>query len=184
MIDDYLTQILKIQPEGPYYLVGWSFGGAIAHAVAEALERRGHQAPFLAILDCQPATSNPESGFKRVANITPAIYRAEIDDVFGRFMGTDGMESMLENMSKVGANNARTMGTFESPVFGGDLLYFNAKLDKGGSWGPHWRPYILGSIEEHDVDATHHDLHMPTPVGQIMKVIARKLAEERREGSG
>ena len=68
---------------------------------------------------------------------------------------------------------------FDSPVYRGDMLYFNAKLDKDdeGSWAPDWRPHVLGSIEEYDVDATHHDLHMPKPAGQIMKVIARKLAQ-------
>ncbi|MFF5010851.1 hypothetical protein ACFY3G_49685 [Streptomyces phaeochromogenes] len=33
--------------------------------------------------------------------------------------------------------------------------------DNDKSYGPTGRPFILGSIEEHDVDATHHDLHMP-----------------------
>jgi hypothetical protein len=45
------------------------------------------------------------------------------------------------------------------------------------SYGSDWRPYVLGSIEEYEVDATHLDLHMPKPAGQIMQVIARKLAE-------
>jgi amino acid adenylation domain-containing protein len=179
MVDDYLSQILKIQPEGPYNLIGWSFGGAVAHAVAAQLDQRGHQVDILAVLDGEPATADPQSGFKKVADMTPVVYRAQVEEIVGRFMSMDNMESFLDNMSKVGANNAKSMGRFESPVFRGDLLFFNAKSDKdaGTSYGPQWRPHVLGSIEEYDVDARHFDLHMPKPAGQIMKVIARKLAE-------
>lgn len=95
-------------------------------------------------------------------------------------MNTVNMDAFLDTMSQVGANNLQKMGVFESPVYRGDVLYFNARLDKVDgvtSYGPDWRPHVLGTIEEYDVDATHHDLHMPKPAGQIMRVIARKLAE-------
>ncbi|MGC0422064.1 amino acid adenylation domain-containing protein [Embleya sp. AB8] len=179
MVEDYIAQILKVQPEGPYHLIGWSFGGPISHAVADALDRRGHEIAFVAVLDSQPANSLPGNGFREVANRGPVMYRADIEEVFGQFMNTANMDSFLENMSRVGANNLATMGVFESPVYRGDLLYFNAKLDKdeGVSYGPDWRRHVLGAIESYDLDATHHDLHMPKPAAQIMNVIVRKLAE-------
>ncbi|MEV7083450.1 amino acid adenylation domain-containing protein [Streptomyces sp. NPDC093516] len=179
MVDDYLAEILRIQPEGPFHLVGWSYGGPIAHALAVELDRLGHRVDLVAVLDAQPATTHPESGFKQVSGRTPDLYRADVEEVFGQFMNTRSMDSFLDTMSKVGANNLNKMGDFESPVYRGDLLYFNARLDKTeevSSWGPDWRPHVLGSIEEHAVDATHHDLHMPKPAGQIMSVIAERLA--------
>ncbi|WP_435613089.1 alpha/beta fold hydrolase, partial [Streptomyces sp. bgisy159] len=179
MIDDYLAEMLRVQPEGPFHLVGWSYGGPLAHALAVELDRLGHRVGLVAVLDSQPATTRPESGFKQVSGRTPDLYRADVEEIFGQFMNTRGMDSFLDTMSKVGANNLNKMGDFESPVYRGDLLYFNAKLDKTeevSSWGPDWRPHVLGTIEEHPVDATHHDLHMPGPAGQIMRVIAEKLA--------
>ncbi|MEI5102702.1 amino acid adenylation domain-containing protein [Streptomyces sp. PmtG] len=181
MVDDYLEQILNRQPEGPYYLIGWSFGGPVSHAVAAALDERGHEVRLLAVLDTEPATSDPNSGFKQVAGRTAADYRAEIEAILSQVMSTDNLDTFLDNMAKVGANNLNAMATFESPVYRGDLLYFNAALDKADgktSYGPRWRPYVLGSLEEYDVDATHHDVHMPKPAGQIMEVINRKLARE------
>jgi thioesterase domain-containing protein/SAM-dependent methyltransferase/acyl carrier protein len=179
MIEDYLTQILAVQPEGPFNLVGWSYGGPVAHAVAEALDRRGHEVALLAVLDAQPVNSDPGNGFRQVAGRTAAMYREDLEEVFGAYMNTDNMDGFLDDMSKVGANNIRMMATFESPVYCGDLLYFNATVGKpeGASYGPEWRPYVLGSIEEHEVEASHHDLQMPRPAGRIMEVIARRLAE-------
>ncbi|MFF8531835.1 amino acid adenylation domain-containing protein [Streptomyces sp. NPDC015532] len=180
MVEDYLDQILAVQPEGPYYLIGWSFGGPIAHAVAEAMDRRGLEVGLIAVLDSQPANSATNNGFREVAGRTKELYRADIEEVFGKFMNTGNMDAFLDTMSQVGANNLQKMGVFESPVYRGDVLYFNARLDKVDgvtSYGPDWRPHVLGTIEEYDVDATHHDLHMPKPAGQIMRVVARKLAE-------
>ncbi|WP_199551422.1 non-ribosomal peptide synthetase [Streptomyces sp. N35] len=180
MVDDYLEQILKVQPEGPYNLVGWSYGAPIAQAIAVRLDQLGHRVDILAVLDAQPASPDPDNGFNQVADRTPELYREDVEEVFGQFMNTGNMDSFLVNMSRVGSNNLQKMGDFDSPVYRGDLLYFNATVDKVDgltSYGPDWRPHIEGSIEEYDVDASHHDLHMPKPAGQIMQVIARKLAQ-------
>lgn len=50
----YVAQIRSVQPEGPYRLLGWSFGGNIAHAVAALLEEQGEQVELLALLDSYP----------------------------------------------------------------------------------------------------------------------------------
>jgi amino acid adenylation domain-containing protein len=49
----YARAILKQQPEGPYYLLGWSIGGAIALIIADLLEKRGHDVAFVGLLDTQ-----------------------------------------------------------------------------------------------------------------------------------
>jgi thioesterase domain-containing protein len=52
--EDYAQIVLGKQPKGPYYLLGWSNGGAIALAVARVLERHGQSLAFLGILDSLP----------------------------------------------------------------------------------------------------------------------------------
>lgn len=59
MIADYTEQIVDKCPNGPYRLMGWSLGGAIAMDVAAALERQGKQVTFLGLVD----TTLPESIF-------------------------------------------------------------------------------------------------------------------------
>ena len=51
---DYIDEIRKIQPAGPYYLLGWSVGGLLAYAIACLLQRRGERVAFLSILDAMP----------------------------------------------------------------------------------------------------------------------------------
>lgn len=50
----YLAELRQQQPEGPYYLLGWSLGGLLAITVAGLLEQAGEEVGFLGVVDSQP----------------------------------------------------------------------------------------------------------------------------------
>jgi thioesterase domain-containing protein/acyl carrier protein len=53
----YLTAIRAVQPEGPYLLGGYSFGGLVAYELAQQLRAQGQRVNLLAMLDVwSPAT--------------------------------------------------------------------------------------------------------------------------------
>ncbi|MEU7044056.1 alpha/beta fold hydrolase [Streptomyces varsoviensis] len=54
MADDYVQQIRKVRPHGPYHLLGWSFGGRVAFEAAVRLQRAGEDVATLALLDSAP----------------------------------------------------------------------------------------------------------------------------------
>ena len=47
----HLRQILQVQPQGPYRIAGWSFGGVLAHEIAAQLLARGERVEFLGLID-------------------------------------------------------------------------------------------------------------------------------------
>ena len=47
----YIDEICKVQPHGPYYLGGLSFGGAIAFEMAQQLHAKGEVVGLLALMD-------------------------------------------------------------------------------------------------------------------------------------
>lgn len=47
----YVTEIRRLQPRGPYYLLGTSYGGALAFEVAKRLHRGGETVDQLVLLD-------------------------------------------------------------------------------------------------------------------------------------
>ena len=51
MAAHYLEAIMTIQPEGPYLLGGWSFGGVVAYEMAQQLVAQGRQVGQLLMLD-------------------------------------------------------------------------------------------------------------------------------------
>ncbi|GMV92676.1 MAG: hypothetical protein AMXMBFR82_24540 [Candidatus Hydrogenedentota bacterium] len=50
---EHVAAIRAIQPEGPYYVGGWSFGGAVAFEIAQQLTKAGHTVALLAIMDTE-----------------------------------------------------------------------------------------------------------------------------------
>ncbi|MGW1727843.1 non-ribosomal peptide synthetase [Streptomyces sp. NPDC002306] len=172
MIDDYVTQMLKIQPHGPFNLVGWSYGGTVVQAVAHALALRGHEVALVAVLDAQPGGH----GFTEVhAGKESSDYRAELEDDFSQYIRTGNRQGFLDTMAKVMANNTALMMDFASPAYRGDVLYFDATLEDT-SYAHLWRPYVTGSLEVHGVHATHHEMHMPAPVAEFFEVVHPRLA--------
>jgi thioesterase domain-containing protein len=47
----HIQTIREIQPEGPYYLGGWSAGGLVAFEVAQQLTKQGQEVPLLVLFD-------------------------------------------------------------------------------------------------------------------------------------
>jgi thioesterase domain-containing protein len=75
---DYLTQLRAVQPQGPYLLGGWSFGGLVAYEMARLLQAAGEQVELLALLDSlapdvqprpEPDTLTQLAGFGRVLGL-------------------------------------------------------------------------------------------------------------------
>jgi len=58
MASDYLQEIQRVQPHGPYQLLGWSTGGIIALEIAAQLEQQGETVRFLSLIDTVLAKPN------------------------------------------------------------------------------------------------------------------------------
>jgi acyl transferase domain-containing protein/thioesterase domain-containing protein len=63
----HLQDILTIQPEGEYFLAGYSFGSLVAYEIAKQLEEKGKKVAFLGILDMY--RNNPRLNHFLVLNI-------------------------------------------------------------------------------------------------------------------
>jgi amino acid adenylation domain-containing protein len=50
----HVEQLRTIEPDGPYRLAGWSFGGVLAYEMAQQLVAAGGEVEFLALLDANP----------------------------------------------------------------------------------------------------------------------------------
>ncbi|WP_288368428.1 non-ribosomal peptide synthetase [uncultured Alcanivorax sp.] len=51
MVERYYRTVRQAQPEGPYYLLGWSMGGAMSMELAHRLEQAGEEVAFVGLLD-------------------------------------------------------------------------------------------------------------------------------------
>ncbi|MGQ4596664.1 amino acid adenylation domain-containing protein [Nocardia sp. R6R-6] len=186
--DRYVREIRRLQPEGPYHLLGWSFGGLITQAVATELKRDGADVGVVALLDADTADIDGDS----IERLTAGSFISTFGSVFGihdvpaeataqqaadlireRLGGVSLVDAAtLERMAGSYNAAARTRTGYRRPVFDGDIVYFSATVDTSDIFGPDgWRPYVTGEIINHDIEVTHDELTAP----QVLPVIARVL---------
>ncbi|MGC1879144.1 MAG: beta-ketoacyl synthase N-terminal-like domain-containing protein [Rhabdochlamydiaceae bacterium] len=60
----YISEIQKIQPNGPYFLCGFSYGGIVAYEMGRQLHQLGHTPRFLAMID----SINPQHDLVPLSN--------------------------------------------------------------------------------------------------------------------
>ncbi|KAF9993662.1 hypothetical protein BGZ79_001642 [Entomortierella chlamydospora] len=89
MAKDYIDQIRRVQPHGPYQLLGWSFGGSVAYSMAVQLEKLGEKVDLLALMDTPTEYSRLEEEDELSA--TEALYRQPSDQSGGEESSKDGM---------------------------------------------------------------------------------------------
>lgn len=72
---DYITQLQKIVPDGPYYLSGFSFGGLVAFEMALQLQKAGFEVPVLILIDCKvPSLNEPVASTKALSGVFQQLY--------------------------------------------------------------------------------------------------------------
>ncbi|MGB3401304.1 MAG: amino acid adenylation domain-containing protein [Microcoleaceae cyanobacterium] len=86
MAEFYVNAIQQFQPQGPYQIGGWSFGGVVAFEIAQQLSEKGQEVSLLALLD--PWVPILLDTNKKIDNLylTGALSR-----YFGGIFGTDNL---------------------------------------------------------------------------------------------
>jgi thioesterase domain-containing protein/aryl carrier-like protein len=197
MAADYADQIRKVQPNGPYHLLGWSVGGLVAHAVATELQQRSEQTALLAILDAFPVHNlgceNPPVPGERNGLVglvgmlgcdlesmedEPVTSAHVVEILRSRGSALANLEEHhISTLIEIMINNARLAVDFTPSRLHGNLLLFNATIDRrdDGATPQVWKPYTDGTIETHDITATHDLMTQHKSLMQIGPILAAKL---------
>jgi thioesterase domain-containing protein len=196
MAADYVDQIRTIQPVGPYYLLGYSFGGLVAHAMAAKIQQLGEEVAFLVVLDAYPV-GDVERQYQseldeRQALIIMLGRHAEIfedqpltvSQVLDVFREQGDLLTILEGrhisaMVDIMRNTSRLAFDFTPGRIHGDLLLFNATVDRDelAPAPDSWRDFFDGQVDTHDIASTHRNMMEPSPLAQIGAILAAKLEE-------
>ncbi|MFJ6071306.1 amino acid adenylation domain-containing protein [Streptomyces sp. NPDC093065] len=193
--EDYVREIRRIQPHGPYRLLGWSVGGVLAHTMAVLLQRAGERVDLLALLDAFPSEQwrerpAPEEGDALTAVLRMAGFdragERDREDVLAtlRRAGSPlaGLpERTLSRIVDIVPNHARMMRAHEHARYDGDVLFFTAAAPRAEDWLTReaWRPHVSGAITNHDLDCTHPQLMRDRYLDDVATVLAARLKELR-----
>ncbi|MGW3430396.1 amino acid adenylation domain-containing protein [Streptomyces melanosporofaciens] len=203
MAADYVAQIRRVQPTGPYALLGWSLGGTVIHAMAALLQAAGEEVALLVNLDEYPLDrSQPLPD--RLPDEQDAL-RVLLDfegydvDALGDAPLTHGQvvtmlrerqsvlasldEDNVAALARAFANNRRLFLAYEPAPYRGDLLVLVAEEDPSvpaadlAGRAERWRPHVDGRIEYRRITHAHPYLMRPEPAAEIGRVLNEKLRE-------
>ena len=203
LVELYVRAIVAEQPEGPYTVGGWSMGGTVAHEVARALRRAGHEVDLVIMLDANSPEriirltgQNTERVWLRHLRSTEAFLGldlGEIDDV-------DHLTSALVDAGVLGSKDtlAERVGVFErhlvalgehsagvledTPVL---LLRADEKSPRNGGEGMGvddidepdlgWGPWVTGAFDVHGVPAHHYSILRDPALQHVVPLIDAAL---------
>lgn len=157
MAADYVCRIREIQPDGPYHLLGASFGGLVAHEMAAQLQELGHSVEMLALLDSYPF---------------PAAWRdlppPSEDEVLGDLEHRAAAYQAFTHNSRLGFAWTPRKVT-------GDIQLFQATEDKTPDWpGPDtWRSHVDGRVNVHPIACTHNGITSAGPLADIARTLSQ-----------
>ncbi|MEU6934614.1 amino acid adenylation domain-containing protein [Streptomyces sp. NPDC046374] len=182
MADAYLERIRGIQPWGPYRLLGWSFGGLVAHTVAVRLREAGEEVELLALMDVHqtgPGSVSvlpPEerAAAEPPADLAEAMERIRREDpVLAGFTASE-----LRAVLRASETHAGLMARHVPGVADTDLLFFTARrpAEPEGALAATWIPFTEGIIENHTLEHGHLQMAEPEPLAHIGSILAEKLS--------
>ncbi|MFJ9154764.1 amino acid adenylation domain-containing protein [Streptomyces sp. NPDC102270] len=197
----YIEQIRSVQPSGPYHLVGYSFGGTVAHEIAVQLQAAGEQVAALVILDTFPAeqdadpaavgeasrnageadrSDDPASSSASGENDVRAQRLRELRADMGAVLGGISDEE-LSRVLRVYENNSQLRVEHRTGRFGGDALVVVAAEGKATDvpWAQRWEPYISGEITGVRLPFAHADMMRPHTLGQVWAAVEGWLGSGR-----
>ncbi|MEZ7003784.1 amino acid adenylation domain-containing protein [Streptomyces sp. AD55] len=199
LAEGYLERVRAIQPVGPYHLMGWSFGGLLAHRMALRLQEEGERLAYVANLDAFPYDAGTDgSPAGREELLSRFLEYVGHDRAQGTPTGTDEVVAVLrrqggvfarltapdvERLIDVMAHHADLATRFTPGRLDGDMTLFAATAGPdaptAAAAAARWAPHVTGRITVHEVPYAHEYLMHPEPqtaIGRVIDIELRRSA--------
>ncbi|WP_309500501.1 non-ribosomal peptide synthetase [Streptomyces shenzhenensis] len=168
MAADYIRQMQTVQESGPYHLLGWSFGGIVAHEIAAQLRAAGHEVGALVSLDAVPLRKRERETADEVREeASGPADRAEAEFDREEGMRRPGSPRMFRNAAKLNFEH-------EIGVFDGNMLLVTATEDKPDdvSLAAAWELNVSGEVAESYISCKHTEMARPEVLAQVWACIS------------
>jgi aspartate racemase len=162
MAVQYLQDIRSVQPEGPYFLGGYSFGGLVAYEMARQLTQRGEKVAFLALFDTSPGHVKPQTAslLKSLSRPTPKFLFSDLPR--GVYKGIRRRWRGLRvprSLKNVFFANTQAAEKYALQPYEGKITLFRAtekSLRAASNPYAAWREMALGGLEFQDIPGDHY----------------------------
>ncbi len=202
MASHYIDLIRSVQPEGPYYLGGPSFGGVVCWEIAQQLHAAGEEVALLVLFD----TFGPNFPTRQALPIRLYEHLVKVMSLPGKerslylrrripflkkpkswdekLLGRrEPSSALLEAVRTVIQTNARARSSYTIQPYAGSVTVFQAThrphwpgtsfRDPKNGWGP----YAGGGVNVVPIDSSHQNMFNEPYIEELGKLLAEVLCE-------
>jgi len=207
MAASYVTALRALQPQGPYHLVGWSFGGHLAFEMACQLKEAGCQVGLLAVLDAMPPEHVPrvEARYRQQhaylaylaqlagleiteEQLAPMDENQQIQWVTERavaqgVLAPGSSTELLRRLLKVTAISGRLAREYQPRHYGGPMHFVRAQealtpeLAEFSAGNPACGWDRYATVQPHVVPGSHRTMILPPNVDVLTNLLTRLLSQ-------
>jgi len=204
---DYLSEIRRLQPEGPYLLAGYSGGGITAYEMAQQLAAAGEEVATLALLDTplpvRPTLTAPDKALIKIAELRSKGPGYLVEWVQNRRAWNaeqragpqaDGAGGTEFNNTKIEMAFRTAVGVYQLRPWKGAITLFRPPLDlhwkvSQGNWvtqekeyayaDNQWTPYAP-QLQVIEVPGDHESMVLAPSVTVLAQELSEVIAEALR----
>jgi thioesterase domain-containing protein/NRPS condensation-like uncharacterized protein len=207
MAAHYLKEIRRVQPKGPYHLLGYSFGGIVALEMAQQLHAQGEMIGLLGMLDTRARENLGGGGGNSKAPVANTAKPGRLTGYVRRYKGHGGgkgsFDFLLQDLKERRARYVTALSvkmfskvpaflkdTFEINTFAarnykmkpfpGKLTLFRAskQAEAGVPSDNGWGHIFREGIEVHEIPGDHWQVLSEPGIDVLAKSIRDCLAHE------
>ncbi|MCS0710057.1 non-ribosomal peptide synthetase [Massilia aurea] len=198
MADDYLAEMRQVQPVGPYFLGGYSFGGLVAYEIANRLIAAGESVAFLGLIDTAlpvPLHYDEEKGIDEFFSMLRYFGRQNPETLgqLRKMAETRDIERMLDYCYETGllpreierSTIRRRLATltanhiakakYWAPKINTHLTLFSAEGESRQDCSIGWRKFYSDNLSIHTVPGNHASMMDWPNIEHLGNALGRSL---------
>jgi amino acid adenylation domain-containing protein len=193
MAAHYIEAMQSVQPQGPYQLGGWSFGGLVAFEMAQQLHAQGQQVSLLALLDTSAVMDSEESQeqdeqeYNSFTEFMEELLRGDVSDdspALGISPNLD--EAQAQRLIKLFKSHLQAANSYQPQPYQGKVNLFLAEEglaleSEEATLG--WGNLAQGGVDIHWIPG-YHDTIVSKPNVEILAQKLRLCLDNQKANNG
>jgi acetoacetyl-CoA synthetase len=192
MASDYVAEIRRVQPRGPYFIAGHSFGGLVSYEIAQQVVHEGERVDFLGLIDTIVHASPiaPEQRQSKAVRIGRRVYdylhklrwirnaflmrRRDLTIRLGRPLPYKDRPEHYDWLC------VRAHRNYVPKPYSGHVTIFSS-IGNSARQKARWEPLAQGGLTVLEVPAGHNDMVLPPNSRRLAEYFDACLETAERE---
>ncbi|KAF6572780.1 amino acid adenylation domain-containing protein [Paenibacillus sp. EKM212P] len=179
MLNRYVDEIVRIQPEGPYVLLGYCFGGNLTFEVAKTMEKRGYSVTDVLMVDSWiKDTLTPSETSEKELEETLADFDEEEKELMSNPLVRERVHRKVKATLAYEAQLINS-GTIPARIY--ELIAKDSEAFRLEHQSPSWRGATTQAYADYRLEGAHEELLELARVEETAVVIRDILEQVKRQ---